>query len=128
MGLRKQLCVDCCCPPVVSLLYTTKSNRKECSLLGFVLLHVKRNPGWLRPTYKAKYAGFSVQKGEKSWERFRGKHIPKSNWITGQICITRITRHTRQISPTKRCTTRTADIKPRFGLTGHPTIRNTTIR
>ena len=28
MGLRKQLCVDCCCPPVVSLFYTTKSNRK----------------------------------------------------------------------------------------------------
>ena len=42
MGLRKQLCVDCCCPPVVSLFYTTKSNRKRCSLVGFVLMRVKR--------------------------------------------------------------------------------------
>ena len=140
MELRKQLCVDCCCPPVVSMLYTTKSNRKECSLLGFVLLRVKRDPGWSWPTHKAKCVGFSVQKGEKPWERFQGKHILKSNWITGQICIIQITRRigqiptitqirrSRAVSPTKRFTTRAADIKPRFGLTGHPTIRNTTIK
>lgn len=73
MGLRKQLCVDCCCPPVVSLLYTTKSNRKECSLLGFVLLCVKRDPGWLRPTYKAKYAGFFGSERRKVMGKVSGK-------------------------------------------------------
>lgn len=29
MELRKQLCVDCSCPPVVSVLYTTKIEPKK---------------------------------------------------------------------------------------------------
>ena len=31
MELRKQLCVDCSCPPVVSMLYTTKIEPKNTS-------------------------------------------------------------------------------------------------
>jgi hypothetical protein len=45
MELRKQLCVDCSCPPVVSVLYTTKIEPKKIFPFGFVLVRVKQYAG-----------------------------------------------------------------------------------
>ena len=83
---------------------------------------------------------FSVQKGGWLWERYQEKHIPKHNWITGQICIIPITRHielTPTIGPirwirttdrTRELTMQTAETK-RIGCpSGRLTIRNTMIK
>ena len=55
---ESSLLVDCRCPPVVSMLCTTKSNRRKCSFIGFVLLRAKRSSGWSQSTHEAKCVGF----------------------------------------------------------------------
>ena len=69
MELRTQLCVDFCCPPVVSLFYTTKSSRKRIPFIGFVLLRVKRDDQILVFHAQSKVRGLFLLRKEDNYEK-----------------------------------------------------------
>ena len=58
-------CVDCCLSPVVSSFLHHKIEPKEYSLIGFVLMRVKRVLADRSPRTKQSAWAFLVQKGEE---------------------------------------------------------------
>ena len=74
MELRKQLCVDCSCPPVVSMLYTTKIEPKK-------IIHVRLCFGACEAIYRmivvhaqAKVRGFFRLRKEDNHGKSIGKN------------------------------------------------------
>ena len=142
MGLRKQLRVDCCCPPVVSLFYTTKSNRKRVFFSRFCFDACKANFLDSRgPRTKQSAWTFFGSERRLKWAKYREKHTPKSSLTTGRIStiqtirlikpmlITTQTKRIPSIKLIRQYTTQTAETKCRVGgLNGHRIIQNTMIK
>ena len=107
MGLRKQLCVDCCCPPVVSLFYTTKSSRKRQFFDRLCFGVCKTRIPNYRCRAQSKVRGLFRFRKERIMGKVSGKTHTKAqldNWANqnnpnNKACRANVDNHANQRNP-----------------------------